>query len=92
MKKVNVISNKERIILASRGARYGYNLKVIELQTEEMMEDGNGEAYTPNNFVANAAPSEDHAINENKDKNKVVVKDVDTGIDGGKFRIMITYE
>jgi len=92
MKKVDIISRKEKEILAHRQARFGFSLKVIELQTEEMIEQEKGEAFSLNNFAANAAPSEAHAINENKDKSKVEIKDVDTGLDGGKFRIMITYE
>ena len=92
MKKVKIITPREWNILARRQAMYNFNIKVIELQTEEMLDPEKGEAYTPNNYAANAAPSEAHAINENKDKSKVEIKDVDTGIDGGKFRIMITYE
>jgi len=96
-KKVNVISNKEWQILKNRQQQaryqsmYEWSFKVIEMQTEEMVET-KGEPYSTNNFAANAAPSEQHAVNENKDKKKVEVKDVDTGIGEGKFRIMISYE
>jgi hypothetical protein len=91
--KVNIITKKEWEILRYRQSRsrVQWDFKVIEMQTEEMIET-KGEPFSLNNYAANAAPSEQHAINENKDKDKVVVKDVDTGIGNGKFRIMITYE
>lgn len=93
-KKVNIISKREWEILHYRQMRAPrrWEFKVIEMQTEEMIEQGEGEPFSLNNFAANAAPSEQHAINENKDKSKVEVKDVDTGLGNGKFRIMITYE
>ena len=68
---------------------YNFKFEVIQQQTEEMLKEG---GFSLNNFASNAAPSESHAINENKNKSKVIVKDADTGIGDGKFRIMVTFE
>lgn len=87
--EVNNISKKEWDILLRRRSMYNFDFKVIETQKEEMLEDN---ISSTNNFASNAAPSEDHLINENKNKKDIVIKDVDTGIDSGKFRIMISYE
>lgn len=90
VKKVNVVSNKEWEILRIRqmNSRFEWSFKVIEQQTEEMVDA----PTMTNNYASNAAPSEAHFINENKSAKKVEIKDVDTGIDNGKFRIMISYE
>ncbi len=85
---INLISKRELEILSFRNVGF----KMIELQSEEMLEQRAGEPFSLNNFASNAAPSEYHAINENKNKSEVIVKDVDTGIEGGKFRIMVTFE
>lgn len=86
-KTIDLISDREKEILIARNVE----LRIVEKQTEEMIET-EGTPFSLNNFASNAAPSHDHFIRENKNKSKIIIKDVDTGIGEGKFRIAITFE
>lgn len=86
--EIKTITPKELIILARRQAMYNFKLDIISLQKEEILESSDA----VNTYASNAAPSEEHLKNETKNKKDIVIKDVDTGIGNGKFRIMITTE